>query len=126
MAHVNVEDKRILLVGATGVLGRQYSHVLSQEGARLVLADRKESDVEALAEELGAQSVVMDISSEDRVVEGVKAAAGFYGGFDGVVNNAAANFIAPTKDLSPRGYEAISSTVMDMNRSMFSLDSSGP
>ena len=30
-----------------------------------------------------------------------------------LINNAAANFIAPTKDPSPRGYEAIRSTVMD-------------
>ena len=31
----------------------------------------------------------------------------------GLVNNAAANFIAPTKELSARGYRAITSTVMD-------------
>src|SRR6202789_2265778 len=31
----------------------------------------------------------------------------------GLLNNAAANFIAPTKDLSPRGFRAITSTVMD-------------
>src|SRR3546814_8643885 len=30
-----------------------------------------------------------------------------------LVNNAAANFIAPTKGLSPRGFRAITSTVMD-------------
>jgi len=29
------------------------------------------------------------------------------------VNNAAANFLAPTETLSPRGYEAIRSTIMD-------------
>jgi NAD(P)-dependent dehydrogenase (short-subunit alcohol dehydrogenase family) len=31
----------------------------------------------------------------------------------GLVNNAAANFISPTKDLSPRGFRAVTSTVMD-------------
>ena len=35
------------------------------------------------------------------------------GPLTGLVNNAAANFIAPTKDLSPRGFRAITSTVMD-------------
>src|SRR5438270_14058063 len=35
------------------------------------------------------------------------------GQLTGLVNNAAANFLAPTESLSPRGYEAIRSTVMD-------------
>ena len=35
------------------------------------------------------------------------------GPLTGLVNNAAANFIAPTKDSSPRGFRAITSTVMD-------------
>ena len=83
MAYVNVKDKRILLVGATGVLGREYSTILAQEGARLVLADRAESA------DLGGQSVVMDIGAEEQVVDGVAKAANVYDGFDGVVNNAA-------------------------------------
>jgi NAD(P)-dependent dehydrogenase (short-subunit alcohol dehydrogenase family) len=35
------------------------------------------------------------------------------GPLTGLVNNAAANFLAPTESLSPRGYEAVRSTVMD-------------
>ena len=35
------------------------------------------------------------------------------GALTGLVNNAAANFIAPTKDLSPRDRRAVTSTVMD-------------
>lgn len=89
MTFVNVKDKRILLVGATGVLGRQYSTVLAAEGAKLIMADREQSDVHALAKELGAKSLVIDIGDEQQVIKGIKEAAGFYGGFDGVVNNAA-------------------------------------
>jgi len=36
-----------------------------------------------------------------------------HGALTGVVNNAAANFIAQTKDLSPRAFQAITSTVMN-------------
>ena len=36
-----------------------------------------------------------------------------HGPLTGLLNNAAANFIAPTKDLSPRAFEAITSTVMN-------------
>jgi NAD(P)-dependent dehydrogenase (short-subunit alcohol dehydrogenase family) len=89
MAFVNVKDKRVFLVGATGVLGRQYSTVLAAEGAKLILADRAQSDVKDLAAKLGAHAVVMDIGEEQQIIEGIQKAAGFYGGFDGVVNNAA-------------------------------------
>lgn len=89
MAFVNVKDKRILLVGATGILGKEYSEVLAAEGAKLIMADRPESNVLELAEKLGAKAVVMNIGDEQAVIDGVKEAAAFYGGFDGVVNNAA-------------------------------------
>jgi NAD(P)-dependent dehydrogenase (short-subunit alcohol dehydrogenase family) len=35
------------------------------------------------------------------------------GPLTGLVNNAAANFIAPTKELSPKGFRAVTSTVLD-------------
>lgn len=89
MGLVNVEGKRILLVGATGILGREYAKTLAAEGARLVLADRAGSDVEDFAATLTAQGIVMDIGEEAQVVDGVARAAAALGGFDGVVNNAA-------------------------------------
>lgn len=89
MSKITVKGKRILLVGATGVLGREYSQELAKDGAKLILADREQSDVLELAKELGAQSVVMDISSEVQINEGITKAAAAYDGFDGVVNNAA-------------------------------------
>lgn len=89
MTLVHVKEKRILLVGATGVLGRQYSIALAKEGSKLILADRAKSDVHALAKELDCKAVAMDIGSEEEIIKGVKTAAEFYDGFDGVVNNAA-------------------------------------
>ncbi|MCT4655435.1 MAG: SDR family oxidoreductase [Cohaesibacter sp.] len=89
MTIVNVENKRILLVGAAGILGQAYSKALVAEGARLILADREQSDVIKLGEELGCETVIMDIGSEQQVIEGIQQAASFYDGFDGVVNNAA-------------------------------------
>jgi NAD(P)-dependent dehydrogenase (short-subunit alcohol dehydrogenase family) len=35
------------------------------------------------------------------------------GALTGLINNAAANFIAPSVDISPRGFAAVRSTVMD-------------
>lgn len=89
MSVISVKGKNILLVGATGILGSRYARALAEEGANLVLADLAKTNVIALAEELGAQSVTMDVGSEEDVVKGVAAAHGMLGHFDGVINNAA-------------------------------------
>ncbi len=87
---VHIRNKRTLLVGATGVLGREYARAFVAAGARVVLADRTESNVLSLAEELGIVGVEMDVADEMAVTDGVKTAIEALGGLDGVVNNAAA------------------------------------
>lgn len=87
----DVGGKRILLVGATGVLGRAHAQALADAGARLTLVDLKSSDVMALAKSLGGncQGVEADITSETDVRDAVKAAATRWDGLDGAVSNAA-------------------------------------
>jgi NAD(P)-dependent dehydrogenase (short-subunit alcohol dehydrogenase family) len=86
---VSIEGKRILLVGATGVLGRTFAQHFAQHTQQLVLADRPESDVLKLAEELKVYGVEIDLCDETSVVDAVASAARTLGGLDGVVNNAA-------------------------------------
>ena len=47
----DISTKRILLVGATGVLGRVYATALAEQGVRLVLADTEQTDVISYAED---------------------------------------------------------------------------
>lgn len=89
MSAVNVKNKRIFLVGATGVLGRTYSKALSDEGANLVLADLPSSDVLDLAQELGCKGIHIDLAEEQSVIAACEQAYNYLDGFDGVVNNAA-------------------------------------
>lgn len=85
-----LSDKRILLVGSTGILGRGYAHALADCGAKLAIADRPQSDMLAYADVLGISGIEMDVTQEDEVVAGVKQAAGTLGGLDDAVMNAAA------------------------------------
>jgi NAD(P)-dependent dehydrogenase (short-subunit alcohol dehydrogenase family) len=86
---ISLRDKRVLLVGATGVLGRGYARAFAEQGSRLAIADRAGSDVLTYARELGAVGIEMDVANEASVREGVGRALDALGGFDGVVNNAA-------------------------------------
>ena len=87
---VEVSGKRILLVGATGVLGREYALILAKKGANLVIADRKETDILSFAKELNVLGCIVDISIEESVIECVNFCLERLEGLDGVINNAAA------------------------------------
>ncbi|WP_286696057.1 SDR family oxidoreductase [Spongiibacter sp. UBA1325] len=113
-----LETKRILVTGAGTGLGKEISLGFLRSGAEVYICGRRESVLKATCEELNEVAPgkihyrVCDIRSPDSIEEMIESIFA-EGPLTGLINNAAANFIAPTKDLSPRGYEAIRSTVMD-------------
>jgi NAD(P)-dependent dehydrogenase (short-subunit alcohol dehydrogenase family) len=110
--------KRILVTGGGTGLGRGVSRYLVEHGAEVHIWGRRLAVLEEAAEEISqnrpgschVQSV--DVRKADMVSEAV-AEIWEHGPLTGLINNAAANFIAQTKDISPRAFEAISSTVMN-------------
>ncbi|MDN3260876.1 SDR family oxidoreductase [Streptomyces sp. CSDS2] len=82
-------DGRVVLVtGAARGQGEQEARLFRAEGARVAVADVLDERGSALAEEIGALYVHLDVGTEDgwrRAVAEVKRA---YGRLDGLVNNA--------------------------------------
>lgn len=111
--------KRILITGGGTGLGKGVADFLVAHGAEVHLWGRRGTVLEQAANEInerhGArvhyQSV--DIRDAAQVDAAMEAIWTNHGPLTGLLNNAAANFIAPTKDLSPRGFEAITTTVMN-------------
>jgi len=103
---------------ATG-LGKGIAKHLAEHGSEVHLWGRRREILNAAAEEINAARgrvahvQPVDVRQFDQVDAAVAEIWEKFGPLTGLVNNAAANFIAPTKDLSPRAYEAIASTVMD-------------
>jgi len=91
MQEIKIPGKRILLVGATGVLGRVYASELAKvENVQLMIADTAQTDVLSYAIKLGVVGVEVDVSSEDSVIDCLKYVEMQFGGLDSVINNAAA------------------------------------
>ncbi|HEX5805135.1 MAG TPA: SDR family oxidoreductase [Macromonas sp.] len=112
--------KRILITGGGTGLGKAMAKHLAAHGAHIHIWGRRETVLQEAVEEINAAAgaerahfQAVDIRNPDLVEAAVNDIWAQYGPLTGLINNAAANFIAPTKDLSPRGYEAIRSTVMD-------------
>jgi NAD(P)-dependent dehydrogenase (short-subunit alcohol dehydrogenase family) len=85
----NIKGKRILLLGACGVLGRAHTRIFVDHGAQLIIADRPGSNVMDDAKSLGIHGVEIDVSDEDAMGDGVAWAATQHDGLDGAIFNAA-------------------------------------
>jgi len=110
-----LEGKRILITGGGTGLGRGVAGHLVKHGAEVHLWGRRLHVLEEAAEEAGPGAYVqtVDVRDADAVDAAVASIWEEHGPLTGLINNAAANFIAPTKNLSARAFNAISSTVMN-------------
>jgi NAD(P)-dependent dehydrogenase (short-subunit alcohol dehydrogenase family) len=109
--------KSILVTGGGSGLGKEISKALAAKGAVVHICGRRANVLEAASKEIScagsaAYAHVCDIRDAD-AVDRMMAAIWAIGPLTGLVNNAAANFIAPTHTLSPRAFRAVTSTVMD-------------
>jgi NAD(P)-dependent dehydrogenase (short-subunit alcohol dehydrogenase family) len=110
--------KSILVTGGGGGLGLEIGKALAAKGAKVHICGRRPQVLEEAATKISegaAQAAahhVCDVRDADQV-ESMMDRIWDDGPLTGLLNNAAANFIAPTKDLSPRGFRAVTSTVMD-------------
>lgn len=110
--------KSILVTGGASGLGLEISKALAAKGSKVHICGRRPQILEEAAAKISESAAVpashhvCDVRDADQV-ESAMDAIWAEGPLTGLVNNAAANFIAPTKDLSPRGFRAVTSTVMD-------------
>jgi NAD(P)-dependent dehydrogenase (short-subunit alcohol dehydrogenase family) len=108
--------KRILVTGGGTGLGRVMTEQYLRLGAELYICGRRKGVLDETADELmqrhggKVHTRALDIRNADAIDEVIQSIFD-EGPLDGLVNNAAGNFISPTKDLSPRGFNAIASIV---------------
>src|SRR5476649_907560 len=112
-----LKGKRILVTGGGTGLGEVMSEAYAQLGATVYICGRRKNVLDDTAKALSDKtgSTVKGIACDIRVAEAVEdmiAQIWADGGpLTGLVNNAAGNFISRTKDLSPRGFNAIADIV---------------
>jgi NAD(P)-dependent dehydrogenase (short-subunit alcohol dehydrogenase family) len=112
-----LKGKRILITGGGTGLGREIAAKYLALGAELWLAGRRGAVLDSTAKELVAahggtvRTHAVDIRDAAAVDAMVQRIWDESGPLTGLVNNAAGNFISPTKDLTPNGFNAIANIV---------------
>ncbi len=104
-----LDDRVVVLTGASSGLGRGFARALAAVGADLVLAARRLEQLEELAAELSAQVEVVraDVSSPEDCRRVAEAAASRFGRVDVLVNNAGIGTAVPASKESPEGFRQV-------------------
>jgi NAD(P)-dependent dehydrogenase (short-subunit alcohol dehydrogenase family) len=112
--------RSILVTGGGSGLGLAMATAFAAHGAQVTIAGRRrerlqsaEREIAAAAREGGAAAhFPADVREPDEVEALVRFAAERFGKLDGLVNNAAGNFLAFSEKLSPNGFDAVVRTVL--------------
>lgn len=102
----------VIVTGGAGGLGSAISETLAQDGLRVVIADFKKNDADALAGQLKAAghealAVGVDVGDKESVQAMVDAAVKAYGQLDYQINTAGLMGRFPVKDMTEEEWDRV-------------------
>lgn len=112
MSRFQLTDRVAIITGGGTGIGASIARVLSEAGARVVIASRKQENLDKTVSEIKAaggeaMAVVCDVRVPEQVENVVKQTVDTYGRLDIMVNNAGASFPVKVEELSPNGWDAV-------------------
>lgn len=114
----SLKGKTILITGGGTGLGRSMGTYFLKLGANLVIISRKLDVLQEAAKEMEQETggkvlpLACDIRNIEDVEKVIQEGLAHYGSIDGLVNNAAGNFISPTERLSSNAFSSIIDIVL--------------
>ncbi|MDG4825271.1 SDR family oxidoreductase [Asanoa sp. WMMD1127] len=114
----SLEGRVFVVTGGGSGIGRCVALRLAELGAAVAIAGRRAEKLDAVAAEVAAHggqalAVPTDVRQPDQVDALVGRALDRFGQVDGLVNNAAGNFVVPAEKLSANGWRAVVDIVLN-------------
>lgn len=113
-----LKDKTIIITGGGTGLGKSMATRMSQLGAKIIITSRKQQVLEQTASEITEKTgnPVLPIPGDVRKYQDIErvltTSIEHFGQVNGLINNAAGNFISPTERLSPHAFDTIVDIVL--------------
>lgn len=109
-ASGRLQDKSVIVTGATSGIGKACAILFAWEGAKVTLAGRRKHEGDAIVERIKrdggiAQFVQGDITDDDDRQNLVASARNAYGRIDGLLNNAGCLISKPSLELTREDWE---------------------
>lgn len=100
----NIENKVIVITGASSGLGEATAKFLAAKGAKVVLGARREDNLKQISDDISAKGgravyLVTDVTNKAQVQALVDKAVSSYGKIDVIINNAGIMPIAPMSEV---------------------------
>ena len=114
----SLADKVIVVTGGGSGLGKAMTTYFLELGAKVVITSRNLEKLQGVKIELEEKTggtvlpVQCDVRHYDEVEAMLKTALDTFGQVDGLLNNAAGNFISPTERLSSNAFDTIIDIVL--------------
>jgi NAD(P)-dependent dehydrogenase (short-subunit alcohol dehydrogenase family) len=118
LAEGTLDGKAAIVTGGGSGIGRALALELARLGAAVSVAGRRPEPLDetaALIERAGGRALAQatDVREPGQVDDLVNATVAAFGRVDILVNSAAGNFVVKAEDLSPNGWRAVVSIVLD-------------
>lgn len=114
----SLKDRTILVTGGGSGLGKAMSKYFLELGANVIICSRNLEKINKAVEELKTETggdisgYACDVRKYEEVENVIKLGIEKYGEINGLVNNAAGNFISPTERLSHRAFDSVVDIVL--------------
>ena len=118
-----LRDRSIVVTGGGSGLGLAMAKAFVSYGAKVTITGRSDDRLKNALDEIRGEkreidgggevdAFAADVRDPDQVKALVAHAVERFGRVDGLVNNAAGNFLATSEDLTPNGFDAVVRTVL--------------
>src|SRR5699024_2834820 len=113
-----MKDKVMMITGGSSGMGKAMAKRFAEEGAKVVITGRSLERLEDAKQDIEQYEgqvlcIDMDVRDPERVQYTVDKTVKRFGKIDGLVNNAAGNFICPAEDLSTNAWNSVVDIVLN-------------